>query len=155
MPKFTTYSQIQDYLEKNALQIMSRSGDLERVLANALADMAWQYVYDAYTPEKYNRREDEGGLVDQRNFAITDFKIEDGKALIVFENLTQGNDNLKEVYLSDTIEEGIEANWNKTGEWSESRPYVAKTIEMLKENPDSMIRAIKQGFIEKGFILKM
>jgi hypothetical protein len=151
---FKNLREIQKHLESNAMEVIARSAQLERELANTMAQSAWEHVYDSYDPEHYDRREDEGGLVDTRNYAITDFGVKNGKAFLVFENLTQGNDNLSTIYLTDTIEEGIEANWNQSGEWSKPRRFVEETAKRLKENPNGMIDAIRKGLLSKGFKVK-
>lgn len=155
MAKFKNLNDLEKYLQKNMMQILSRNGSIERILADAMAMKAWEVVYDAYDPVSYNRREDEGGLADNRNYAITDFGVRDGKVYLTFENLTQGNDNLKDLYLIDTIEEGIKANWNNpNGAWSEKRPMMAETARHFNENPTELLEALKGALISRGFTVR-
>lgn len=155
MPKFKSLGAMQTWLEKNVHQVVNHSAELERVLADAMVDSVWKYVYDAYEPESYNRREDEGGLADSRNYAITSVTLDSGGRIkLIFENLTLGNDSLSHTFLTDTIEEGIEANWNRTGEWSEARPFVAETAKQLRENPEGILRAMRNGLIAKGMKIR-
>lgn len=155
MAKFRNLSEIQKYLEANTAKMLANSMDIERILADTMYEKVWQYVYDAHDPKEYNRREEEGGLADIRNYAITDFGVRDGKAYLVFENLTQGNDNLRTVYLTDTIEEGIKSNWgNPDGVWSNPRPFVTETVRALRENPQELLDAIKKGFEQQGMKVK-
>lgn len=154
MPKFKDLTQMQAWLEKNVHQVVNRSAELERVLVDAMVDSVMRHVYDAYEPEFYNRREDEDGLADSRNYAITSVTLEAGRIKLVMENLTQGNDNLSHTFLTDTIEQGIEKNWDRTGVWSEPRPFIAEAIKELNENPERLIEALKKGLISKGLIIR-
>lgn len=154
MPKFKDLNSLEAYLQKNIHQVLNRSGELERVLTEAMVQSVYDIVYSAYQPEGYERRMEEDGLADPRNASITSVTIEDGVVKLVFENLTQGQDSLKGQFTTDTIVEGIESNWNATGEWSEPRDFISETTRKLQSNPSEWIQAIKSGLSAKGIICK-
>ncbi|MEK4025518.1 hypothetical protein [Sporosarcina sp. FSL W7-1283] len=151
MVKFKNLAQMQAWLEKNVHQVVNKSAEIERILVDAMVESVWMNVYDAYEPQQYNRREDEGGLADERNYEVTSVSLVDGRVRMVVENLTQGNDNLSHTFLSDTIEAGIKSNWNNSnGSWAEARPYIAETIKKLKENPEELAGTLRKGLAAKG-----
>lgn len=159
MATFKNLAEIQKYLEKNAAEVLRGSMALERVLADEMSSAVMTEVYNAYPhPPTYDRRGNAGGLADTRNMVISNVVVEGNSVRLSFENLTEGSDNMKDLYITDTIEEGIRANWDTPGApgtpYSEPRPFVAETIRRLKENPMGMIIAIKSGLREKGMRVK-
>ena len=171
MPKFKDLASLEAYLQKNIHHVMNRSAELERVLASTMSNAVYDVVYKAYTPEVYQRRGDEdgsgvgGGLADERNMYITSVEVVDGSVRLVFENLTQGNEDFIPIYgqpqdslhgkfITDTIVEGIAANWYETGEWSNPRDFVGETAKRLRDSPAELVQAIKNGLIAKGFSVK-
>lgn len=155
MPKFKNLNDLEAYLQKNVHHVMNRSAELERVLADTMALAVWQVVYDAYEPESYNRREDDDGLADTRNMVINSVTVTDEGVKLIFENIAQGNDTLSRTFLTDTIVEGIKENWNYSGSpWSEPRDFVGETAKRLRENPEEIVEAIKNGLKKKKFKFK-
>lgn len=155
MATFRSLAELQKYLENNVAETLARSMDVERVLSDEMSQAVVDVVYAAYSPTVYDRRMDEGGLSDTRNMEIVDWGVRDGKAFLVFENLTQGNDGQSSVYISDMIEQGIKNMWsNPDGAWSEPRGFVAETQRRLKENPHELIEAIKNGLRQKGMRIR-
>lgn len=151
MAQFRNLTELQRYLEQNAMEILANSMDIERVLAEAMSQAVIDVVYAHYEPEVYERRMDEGGLSDIRNMSVVDFGITNKSAFLIFENLAEGNDNQAGKYITDMIEEGIESMWNNPdGAWSEPRPFVEETIRRLKENPQELVNAIKNEFRARG-----
>lgn len=166
MATFKNLTQIQRHLEKNVHEIMNRSAELERVLADAMSQAVWDVVYAGNEPAVYQNRRDDGGLSDTRNMSITSVTVENNKVKLTFENLTQGNedfiplyghpqDSLHGNFISDTIVEGIKSNWiRQDGNWTDPRDFVSETINKLKSNPDELARAIKNGMAAKGMKVK-
>ena len=158
MPKFkgnNALSDMQAWLEQNIQKVLLSSINVENVLVETMIQAIWEVVYDAYEPEQYNRREDDGGLADRRNIMITGIEIVDGAIRLTVENLTYGNDSLRGSYITDTIEEGIKANWdNSNGAWAEPRPFIEETRKRLKENPTQLIEAVKDGLRKRGLKVK-
>lgn len=153
MAQFKSLAAIQTYLEQNVHQVLKGSAALERVLADEMSSAVMTEVYNAYPhPPTYERRGNAGGLADVRNMVISDVVIVGNHVKLIFENLTEGNDSMAGLYITDTIEEGIKASWDTPrSPYADARPFVAETARRLKENPVGMIIAIKSGLREKGF----
>jgi hypothetical protein len=163
---FKNLDELELYLQKNIMQILSKDASIERILAENMAAMVFKYVYDAYDPIEYERREDDGGLADTRNMFITNWGVRDGSVFLTFENLTQGQtnqspiyghsqDSLEGKYIGDTIEFGIKDNWyDSTGEWAKPRPFAEETVNAINANPTELLNALKTALIKKGFLVK-
>lgn len=155
MPKFKDLKTLEAYLQNNAMQVLSRSADIERIIAEVMSQAVIDVVYAHYSPTQYERRMDDSGLSDPRNVGITDFGIKgDGSIFVTFENLTEGSDSMQGKFITDTIVEGIESNWNRTGEWSEKRDFIGETARRLRENPQQLIEAFKKGLRKKNILIK-
>ena len=156
MPKFKNWTELEAYLQNHVARTIAKSAEVERVLAEVMSQAVIDVVYGAYEPTQYDRRGDEEGLSDTRNMGITDYGIrDDGTVFITFENLTEGADSLQGKYLTDTIVEGIEANWNNSnGVWAEPRDFVGETANRLRANPTELMNAFRSGLLARGFKIK-
>lgn len=154
MPKFKNFDTMEAYLQKNITQILARNANIERIIAEAISQSVIDVVYAAYSPEYYERRMDDDGLSDVRNVVMSDFGFKDGRIFVAFENIAQGNDSMKGQFISETIENGIESNWRKAGEWSEPRPFMKETAIRLNQNPTPLIEALKTALSAKGFVIR-
>lgn len=153
MATFKSLTEIQRYLEQNAMEVLKGSMALERVLANTMSQSVIDVVYNAYPEGEASRRgEKDYGLADPRNGEISDVIIEsNGKVRLIFENIAEGEDTLKGEILIDTIEEGIKSNWNNPdGVWSEPRRAMEEASNRIRQNPSEVVNAIKQGLRERG-----
>src|SRR5690606_37531924 len=113
-----------------------------------------EVVYAAYSPESYERREDNGGLSDPRNMQITEVFVEGNGVKLTFENLTKGNDSLQGEYTADLIEYGegfAGKHWNSVGEWSKPRKFAEETAIRLRSNPTQLLNALKSELSKRGF----
>lgn len=155
MPKFKNFDTMEAYLKKDIYNILFKSMDIERVLAETMAQSVSEIVYDAYEPTKYNRRFDNGGLADTRNMQITSVYLEGDAIKLTFENLTEGNDSMKGELITPTIVEGIEENWaNPDGKWSWERDFISDTVNRLRGNPTDLLNAFRTALIKRGFQVK-
>lgn len=156
MPKFKDLNSLEAYLQKNISQVLARSAEVERIMAEVMSQAVIDVVYAAYEPTQYDRRGDEDGLSDVRNMGITDFGINgNGDVFITFENLTEGADSMAGKYITDTIVEGRKDDWNNSnGVWSEPRDFISETARRLQANPSELINAFKSGLLAKGFNVK-
>lgn len=151
MTKFKNLTELQEWLNKNVHQVMNRSAELERLLAEEMSQAVWDIVYSEHYPKVYERRGDIEGLSDVRNMQITSVETEGRRVKLTFENLTQGNDNMANEFITDMIVEGIKDKWNNPdGVWSEPRDFVRETARRLKENPEELAEVIKNGLAKKG-----
>lgn len=156
MPRFKSFNSLERYLKIRFPKILRTSADIERVMAEAMSQAVYDVVYDYFEPESYERRKDAGGLSDVRNMGITSYGInENGEAFIIFENLTEGADNLQGQFTTDTIVYGISSNWQApNGPWVDKRDFVGKTAEVLRDNPTKLLEAFKKALIENGLQVK-
>lgn len=156
MPKFKDLKSLEAYLQKNMMQVAARSADIERIVAEAMSQAVVDVVYSYYSPTQYERRMDDGGLSDVRNVGISDFGIKgDGSIFVTFENLTEGNDSMEGKFITDTIVEGRQDDWNNpNGKWSDRRDFIGEAARRLRENPQPLIEAFKKGLIAKGFQIR-
>lgn len=155
--QFNNLDEIQKYLQEQFAEAMSDSAEIERVLETAMREAVMKHVYDPYTPKGYERRGDNGGLSDVDNMHITGVFIEGRKVRLTFENLTEGNDNLKGEYTGDLIEfgEGHDGkHWNQVGEWSKPRRFSYEMAEELKRSPEELKMAIRSTMESRGFKFK-
>lgn len=141
-------------MENNVPQHLVNDRNVERVLKGAMSQAVYETVYGHYIPHEYKRRRGQGGLGDTRLMQITDAILKDGKFHIIFQNLAKGNDTLNGEYLAETIENGIKENWEKTGVWSEPRPFIQDTYRKILENPQPLMDAVKKAFVKCGFKVK-
>lgn len=152
---FNNLDQLEAYLQKNVMEILSRDASIERILAETMVASVNEVVYKAYEPTQYERRVDQDGLADPRNMVISDFFVRDGKVSIIFENLAEGVDNMKGKFIGDMIEYGIKELWNNpVGEWSEPRPFSEETANRLNANPTELLNALRIALQARGFQIK-
>lgn len=123
--------------------------DVTDVLQHEVADTAKSHmqeaiqadVYDAYTPEHYTRRLENGGLLDSDNIEAT----------VLGDTLTIRDvaplDNARKDYdLDDIIVHGY-------GNQPFPRDYVSSTEERLLKTNDH-VEALKKGLQGKGYTVK-
>lgn len=164
--QFASLEYLQRYLERgDIINSVFRDKKIQQALANEMSKAVHNVVYAKYIPQQYVRRGNSGGLSDTRNMHITKVEVRDGKVVILFENLTQGQttylpiyeqpiDSLHGQFITDTISDGIGDNWYIEGRWSQSRPFIQETIRNIKANPQPLINAIKSSYKKIGFNIK-
>lgn len=111
--------------------------EVQDTMSKAMQEAIQEAVYDVNEPEVYKRRAESGGLLDKRNmnfaFDKTEYLTSKKAVKFHFENQTLGHFYvLNGKQISDTIEKGIKKNWKKHGWWSEPRPFLEHTAELLK-----------------------
>ena len=161
--KFTNLKQLTDYIkDPQTNYIVFSNENIRRRVATVMSRAVQEVVYNAYLPVEYKRRGKDGGLGDERNVQITDVKVIGNRVVVSINNVTKGQnrfipiygrqrDSLDGQYISDTINEGIESNWYATGEWSKARPFIQRTIENIRANPQPLVNAIKTAYRQAGF----
>lgn len=156
MPKFKTYDDVERYLKNTIAKTLFRSKEMESIIANAMYDAVLKVVYEPFEPVKYERRENLEGLSDIANMIFTDFGVNAaGDVYVVLENLTEGADNMKGQFITDTIVEGIQANWgNPEGEWSMPRDFVGEAAKRLRTDITPLVTAFKKALEARGFVVK-
>lgn len=94
-------------------------------------------VYDAYSPQYYNRRMNNGGLSDTQNMEVTE--IQNG---ISVHNATPLDNGRNDYNLDEIIVYGL-------GNQPFERDFYAETTERLQENQEHT-EALKQGLKKRG-----
>ncbi len=94
-------------------------------------------VYDAYSPQYYNRRMNNGGLSDTQNMEVTE--IQNG---ISVHNATPLDNGRNDYSLDEIIVYGL-------GNQPFERDFYAETVERLQENQEHT-EALKQGLKKRG-----
>lgn len=152
---FNNLDELELYLQKNVMQILSKDASIERILAETMSQAVVDVVYAAYDPVDYERRMDDGGLSDVRNMFISDFGVKDGKVFLTFENLTEGADNLKGEFIGDLIEYGEGYNdkhWQTPNSpYADARPFAEETANRINANPTELLNALKTALQARGF----
>lgn len=161
MLTFESVDEVLQYLANNS-HVLLQDERIRMVIAEAMSIAVENVVYNVYTPTEYIRREDNGGLSDPRNLKFVKTTYEDGILRVSFENVTKGQthqlpifehdfDSLHKRGISETIEYGIKNNWYVQGRWSEARPFMKETADMINANPTPLINAIKKAYKDAGF----
>lgn len=94
-------------------------------------------VYDAYSPQYYNRRMNNGGLSDTHNMEVTE--IQNG---ISVHNAAPLDNGRNDYSLDDIIVYGL-------GNQPFERDFYAETADKLQENQEHT-EALKQGLKKRG-----
>ena len=95
----------------------------------------YRYVYNVYTPTRYGRRYDAGGLADDDNLMTTTTVGRNSVSIDIEDRTPAGDDGMMNpppdpvFYLSDVIEAGVEgAKW-RDPDWPGARPYMEPSLQ--------------------------
>ena len=102
-----------------------------------MAEAVHTSVYDAYSPQYYNRRMNNGGLSDTQNMEVTE--IQNG---ISVHNATPLDNGRNDYSLDEIIVYGL-------GNQPFERDFYAETAERFQENQEHT-EALKQGLKKRG-----
>ncbi len=102
-----------------------------------MAEAIQTSVYDAYSPEYYKRRMNNGGLSDTQNMEVTE--IQNG---ISVHNAASLDNGCNDYNLDEIIVYGL-------GNQPFERDFYAETAERLQENQEHT-EALKQGLKKRG-----
>lgn len=125
---FKNITTLSKHIEKQLQDTMTN--EVSNAVTDNMSEAVQTSVYDAYSPEYYNRRMQNGGLIDRGNMEIT--KIENGIAV----HDTAPYD------LDEIIVYGL-------GNQPFERDFYSETEKRLSENQDH-IKALKQSFKKRG-----
>ena len=123
--------------------------DMQKVLKNEVAETVKENmkaaidenVYNAYTPEYYHRRMENGGLADKDNMEATI----SGNVLMV-RDVAPLDNGRTDYELDRIIVEGL-------GKQPFPRDFYGGTAERLEDNGDH-IKAMKDGLRKRGYTVK-
>lgn len=171
--QFKDLAHLERYLKSShVVNSIFRDKRVVEALRVEMSKAVHKVVYARYTPSRYTRRKDDGGLSDKRNMHITKVEVRGSNIVILFENLTVGQtrfipiyshniDSMHGQFITDTIVESKPEDWyspNATDDEgrvvSASRDFVSETIKNIKANPKPLIEAIKSAYRAIGLEVK-
>ena len=84
------HKEIKDKFYNDLLETLQ---ECKQYFIEKMQEAVQEAVYDAYTPTKYERRGEEGGLKDPKNFNLQIFFDRDGSIVVFMKNMTTGAGN--------------------------------------------------------------
>lgn len=133
---------LEDAVEKTAPKVAKEMREYEK-------EAIFENVYNAYSPKKYKRRYEDGGLIADENIDLEIEKNSDGYTIIMT-NTTRGNKEYGGTsgYIQDVIEEG-------KGYWTEyldnvigARPFIEPTEKKIEERLEDFIEKELADWLE-------
>lgn len=134
-------------------QIKARAGkalknEVANYTTNKLKEHIQKDVYDTYNPVMYERRKEDGGLMDDGNIR----KVYRAGKLNVYEEAspassdgTSDTPQSKPDALALIIEQGAKNPQNHYHyKWMEPRPFVSNTQDEINRNPTEILEMIKK-----------
>lgn len=138
-------------LEKHLTMVMDNviRTELKEAIVDIWLQVQQERVYDVYSPTRYERRGDEGGLADPDNIDIVDTIGFKNGVQYVLENITEGaGDSVGEKI--NALIEGKEGFMKGVGGALPARPYTEEAVQIINENPSSVKDALVKGFARHG-----
>lgn len=136
---FKNLASLMKHIEKDAQETLET--EVAETVKDHMSETIQLNVYNSYSPLTYERREEQGGLIDKNNMEAT----VNGNTLTVKDIAPLDNGNTQ--YELGAI---IEFGW---GNMPFERPYYDDTEERLLATNDH-VKAMKQGLREKGYKVK-
>lgn len=122
-------------LTRELTNALGQDNSITKLIAQTVSDKVESEVYSKHDPKSYKRRGKKNGLADPENVERVSFGSANSTIQMVYENITEGADNLKGKELTDVIEEGDTSAWaNPDGVWALPRPFIEPAIEELQES---------------------
>ena len=84
------HKEIKDKFYNDLLETLQ---ECKQYFIEKMQEAVQEAVYDAYTPTQYERRGEEGGLKDPKNFDLQIFFDRDGSIVVFMKNITTGVGN--------------------------------------------------------------
>ena len=84
------HKEIKDKFYNDLLETLQ---ECKQYFIEKMQEAVQEAVYDAYTPTQYERRGEEGGLKDPKNFNLQIFFDRDGSIVVFMKNMTTGAGN--------------------------------------------------------------
>lgn len=84
------HKEIKDKFYNDLLETLQ---ECKQYFIEKMQEAVQEAVYDAYTPTQYERRGEEGGLKDPKNFDLQIFFDRDGSIVVFMKNMTTGAGN--------------------------------------------------------------
>jgi hypothetical protein len=156
MANITNFNQLFSILDSEMKEIVDN--DVAEVVKEIQSQEVHDTVYDVYTPFRYERRSDYGGLSDTRNMFHTVADTMNGLQLTIRNNTTGSYDNNFQIaglieYGHDMGYGSYDYDYNRENtEWKfmQPRPFISNTILRLERTLEH-VNAMRRGLQNKGF----
>ena len=135
MPTFKDLNSLFKHIETKIQDTMT--DEVAETVKENMAESIQETVYDAYTPEYYTRRMQNGGLIDKDNMDVTE--IPNGISVRDVAPLDNGNNQYA---LDEMVVEGM-------GWMPFKRDFYTDTEDKLSANQEH-ITALKKGLNKRG-----
>lgn len=133
---------IKDLQEAVIKEVVKEMKDIER-------EVIEERVYAVFSPKEYERRYDDGGLMDEENM-LEEVSISKNDITVEITNLTQGNPRYRNFWNGE-IQELIETGsymWN--GQMPPPRPFIDEAQSVI-DTTDRIDRAIERALSNLGW----
>jgi len=135
LPTFKDLNSLFKHIETKIQDTMT--DEVAETVKENVAESIQETVYDAYTPEYYTRRMQNGGLIDKDNMDVTE--IPNGISIRDIAPLDNGN---SQYALDEIVVEGM-------GRMPFKRDFYTDTEDRLSANQEH-ITALKNGLNKRG-----
>ena len=127
---FDSIEELMEYVKKDMIKTIHRNSDeIEDVMLINIK----QNVYNAYDPQSYKRRWENGGLYSRDNIIVSAKPVVDGVNIFI-DNITKGGGWDKGARIAEIIEYGVgDPEDSDTPEYAKPRPFIEPTREDLEE----------------------
>ena len=133
---------IKDLHEAVVKEVVKEMKDIER-------EVIEERVYAVFSPKVYERRYEDGGLMDKENM-LEEVSISKNDITVEITNLTQGNPTYRNFWDGE-IQELIETgNYMWNGQMPPPRPFIDETQSVI-DTTDRIDRAIERALSNLGW----
>lgn len=149
MPMITSRAALESEVRRRSIYALLRCTDL---MADVLQDSIQANVYNAYEPSTYERRGEDGGLLDRSNY---DTDIDEGNLEVKMYNHTPGN--FEDADYAPDVATAVESGWTSTWitdakgkRWGIRPRHIFSPAAQMLEEKSSDIKAIIFDSLRKG-----
>lgn len=150
MPTFKNIKSVMDYVKKNVEQVLS-SKEIQEIVKDTIREVIMDEVYDKYEPSQYERRYDNDGFSDKRNYVCKINVSNNYVSVSIFNDTTANGDNGDD-YLDEIIYRGDMYTWEGSRIYQMMpypRNWINESVNRLYDNGELMKR-IGKKLAEKG-----
>lgn len=155
MPTFSNLHQLEEYVKKQVEDVIRH--EVFEVVRDEWLETQWDRVYLDYEPNKYKRREDNGGLNDPKNIEMKEYVSKDLTSFVM-ENVAKGAgwDEWSGKLINDMIE-GSSLFAGDPARNMPARPYTQETVDDLTHgvSRNIVLQALKDGLRRRGLDIEI
>ena len=158
MKTFGTMEELEGYIQKALNE--SLKDDVFKVTKSKVKEHGKNDVYDTYSPEYYDRRFEQDGLIADNNIVgniIFDSLLEVKDIAIPNGEWSKDYDFTDPTFFSRWINDGINGKFGRnilddSLPWLNPRPFIDNTRKELEDEPSIIYDALKKGLNKRGVI---